>query len=159
MNYTSFKQALQTIDTLTFIQADGLPVPSHFHITEVGLVTKHFIDCGGKERTDKVISFQLWTDEDVQHRLSPEKALGIFKQAAFITGEADFELEVEYQTESTVGKFAVQFENNQFYLVNKHTTCLASSVCGVDSAKYKSNLAAQPIAEKSSCCTPGSGCC
>jgi hypothetical protein len=29
---------------------NGTTVPEHFHVTEVGLITKNFIDCGGKVR-------------------------------------------------------------------------------------------------------------
>ena len=31
-----------------FILPDGDQIPAHYHITEVGHVTKRFIDCGGK---------------------------------------------------------------------------------------------------------------
>jgi hypothetical protein len=31
-------------------------VPEHFHVTEVGLITKNFIDCGGKVRNETVIN-------------------------------------------------------------------------------------------------------
>ena len=48
-------------------------VPSHFHVTEVGKITKHFIDCGGTVRNEEVVNFQLWQADDYDHRLHPEK--------------------------------------------------------------------------------------
>jgi hypothetical protein len=40
-------------------------VPEHFHVTEVGVVTKDFIDCGGTVRHEKVANFQLWDANDL----------------------------------------------------------------------------------------------
>jgi len=31
----------------SFKLPEGTYLPAHFHMTEVGLVTKHFVDCGG----------------------------------------------------------------------------------------------------------------
>jgi hypothetical protein len=39
---------LDTLENVTFQLPDGTTVPEHFHVTEVGLITKNFIDCGGK---------------------------------------------------------------------------------------------------------------
>ena len=44
---SDFKKHLSILETLTFVQTNGDLVPAHFHITEVGLITKQFIDCGG----------------------------------------------------------------------------------------------------------------
>ncbi|MEY2829267.1 MAG: hypothetical protein RIQ33_1125 [Bacteroidota bacterium] len=155
MNFTQFKQSLSSINELTILLPDNSLIPQHFHITEVGLITKHFIDCGGKERINKLISFQLWVAEDVKHRLSPERVTSILNQSAFITGNADFEIEVEYQT-NTIGKYGIEFNGQYFQLTNKFTECLAAEVCGTQSEKYKLNLA---DIEQTSCCVPGGGCC
>ena len=48
-----------TPDTF-FELPNGNKVSNHFHVTEVGEITKHFIDCGGKERVEKVVNFQLF---------------------------------------------------------------------------------------------------
>ncbi|MBL7884337.1 MAG: hypothetical protein JNL69_09725, partial [Bacteroidia bacterium] len=73
MKLSEFKQQLTLLDAVNFIQPNGLPVPVHFHVTEVGQITKHFIDCGGTVRDEKVVNFQLWEANDVDHRLAPEK--------------------------------------------------------------------------------------
>ncbi|CAN5562609.1 hypothetical protein BH10BAC1_BH10BAC1_20660 [soil metagenome] len=76
MKLSDFKKDLIVLDTLTFIQPNGKIVPLHFHITEVGLTTKHFIDCGGTVREEKVVNFQLWEASDFEHRLTASKLLG-----------------------------------------------------------------------------------
>jgi predicted transcriptional regulator len=42
------EKKLDTLENVTFQLPDGTTVPEHFHVTEVGLITKNFIDCGGK---------------------------------------------------------------------------------------------------------------
>ena len=44
-------------------------VPVSFHITEVGHVTKKFIDCGGKLHTVQSCQLQVWLGTDTDHRL------------------------------------------------------------------------------------------
>lgn len=36
-------------DLSIFKLENGNSVPEHFHVTEVGIITKDFIDCGGTE--------------------------------------------------------------------------------------------------------------
>ena len=73
MNLSSLKKFLETANHLTIQLPNGSLVPAHFHITEIGLLSKHFIDCGGTVREEKVATLQLWTADDVEHRLSPTK--------------------------------------------------------------------------------------
>ena len=73
MLLSEFLTALNKVDTLTIKTPNGTEVPAHFHITEVGKVEKHFIDCGGTERKERVVNFQLWSSDDVEHRLYPTK--------------------------------------------------------------------------------------
>jgi hypothetical protein len=48
MKLSEIKKKLDTLENVTFQLPDGTTVPEHFHVTEVGLITKNFIDCGGK---------------------------------------------------------------------------------------------------------------
>ena len=54
MKLSEFLFALNQVESLDFKTPDGTAVPAHFHITEVGKVEKHFIDCGGTENAKKV---------------------------------------------------------------------------------------------------------
>ena len=72
MKLSEIKQELNTLDTVAFELPNGTLVPEHFHVTEVGLITKNFIDCGGKVRKETVVNFQLWDANDFEHRLKPK---------------------------------------------------------------------------------------
>lgn len=157
MKLSQFKQFLNTVSELNFVQPNGNMVPKHFHITEAGLTTKHFIDCGGTIRTEKNISFQLWSANDVDHRLEPNKLNKIITIAEPLFGDVDADVEIEYQTE-TISRFGLAFNGADFVLTTKQTDCLAKDHCGVPPTKTKVNLAELQTSQ-TSCCTPGSGCC
>lgn len=155
MKLSEFKAALSQMSELKFLQANGQAIPAHFHITEAAFNTKHFIDCGGVERMEKNISFQLWTANDLEHRLMPSKLLQIIEiYERKINGE-DLEVEVEYQAE-TIGKYGLSIEGCDFVFVPKFTNCLAQDSCGIPVEKLK-----KPMVElnHSTACTPGGGCC
>ncbi|MFM2394621.1 MAG: hypothetical protein RLZZ546_2603, partial [Bacteroidota bacterium] len=77
MKLSTIKKHLTELSTISFKLPDGTLVPEHFHVTEVGEITKNFIDCGGTIRHEKVVNFQLWYSDDYNHRLHPEKLLAI----------------------------------------------------------------------------------
>ena len=77
MKLSEIKKHLKGLSKIGFQLPNGELVATHFHVTEVGKVTKDFIDCGGKVRSEAVINFQLWEENDYDHRLHPEKLLGI----------------------------------------------------------------------------------
>ena len=157
MKLSEIKKQLSTVETVNFVLPTGAFVPEHFHVTEVGLVTKHFIDCGGTVRTEKTASFQLWEANDFEHRLKPQKLLNIIALSERILGIEDLEIEVEYQAD-TIGKYGLDFNGKDFELVSKQTACLAEDKCGIPPSKQKVQLAGV-VAGKQSSCTPGSGCC
>ena len=145
------------MEALTFMRPNGTFVPQNFHVTEVGLITKNFIDCGGTVRKETVVNFQLWEDSnDEDHRLKPGKLLKIIALSEKVLGIEDVEIEVEYQ-ENTIGKYELGFNGENFLLLNKQTACLASDRCGVPHIKEKVSLSG--IKAASNGCTPGAGCC
>ncbi|MGF1924466.1 MAG: DUF6428 family protein, partial [Bacteroidia bacterium] len=130
MTLGQIKEILTTVEGVNFQLENGEMVPEHFHVTEVGIITKDFIDCGGTVRHEKVANFQLWDADDVEHRLKPGKLLNIISLSESILGMEDLEIEVEYQAE-TIGKYDLAFDGNNFMLVAKKTACLAMDKCGV----------------------------
>ncbi len=154
MKLSAFKQHLNTLENLNFLQPNGEKVPAHFHITEVGLVSKHFVDCGGDVHEEKSALIQIWVADDLDHRLRPAGLLNIIDISKKVLGDEDLELEVEYQTE-TIGQYALDFKYGHFVLVAKQTDCLAKLQCGIPQPKPMVNLASVA----STCCTPGGGCC
>lgn len=157
MNLSEFKTRLNQIENLEFELPNGQLVPVHFHVTEVGQINKHFIDCGGTIRTEKTVNFQLWEAADYDHRLAPQKLKAIIALSEDKLGLEDAEIEVEYQAE-TIGKYGLDFKNKRFQLTTKSTNCLASDKCGIPADKLKIPLT-EIAGEKATCCTPGGGCC
>ncbi|MEY8758344.1 DUF6428 family protein [Chryseobacterium tongliaoense] len=157
MKLSEIKEILPTLENVEFQLENGTFVPEHFHVTEVGTVTKHFIDCGGTIRNEKVVNFQLWNADDFEHRLKPTKLLNIIRLSEEKLGIEDDEIEVEYQN-TTIGKFDLEFNGKNFVLKNKTTACLAQDACGIPSEKQKISLS-ELSSKQDSCCTPNSGCC
>lgn len=157
MKLSEIKNHLASMKTLRFMLPNGTFVPENFHVTEVGLITKNFIDCGGTVRKETVVNFQLWEDSnDEDHRLKPNKLLSIIALSEKVLGIEDFEVEVEYQ-DATIGKYDLGIDGENFLLQNKKTACLAQDQCGVPSEKQKVSLSG--ITTQSNSCTPGGSCC
>ena len=155
MKLSEVKLVLEESKTIGFELPDGKLVPPHFHITEVGKVTKHFIDCGGTVRNEEVVNLQLWNAHDYDHRLHPEKFLKIIKLSEEVLELENAEIEVEYQG-NTIQKFGLDFNGRNFLLTTKHTDCLAKDNCGIPDEKQKvrlSDLNEEP------CCSPDGNCC
>jgi hypothetical protein len=156
MNLSQVKKELSTLQNVAFILPNGTFVPEHFHVTEVGLISKNFIDCGGKVRKETVVNFQLWDANDFDHRLKPKQLLDIIALSEKILGIADNDVEVEFQGE-TIGKYDLGFNGKEFTLINKQTACLAEDECGITASKQKVKLS--EISNQTNSCTPGGGCC
>lgn len=150
MLLSQFLFALNQVEAVHFITPTGARVPSHFHITEVGQIEKHFIDCGGTERKESKVNFQLWSSDDVDHRLQPQKVIDIIRLSQQRIGISDLAIEVEYQGE-TIGKYGLDFDGTNFILTSTATDCLAKDNCGIPAKE-----SAPPSQE---CCDPSSGCC
>jgi len=157
MKLSKIKEILPSLENVEFQLENGNFVPEHFHVTEVGQITKNFIDCGGVIRTERVVNFQLWNADDFEHRLKPKKLLHIINLSEEKLGIEDLEIEVEYQSQ-TIGKYDLEFNGNHFVLVNKTTACLAQDACGIPSEKQKKNLS-ELTSDLGNSCKPGSGCC
>lgn len=157
MKLSEIKEHLRTASAVNFQLPNGTKVPEHFHVTEVGVITKHFIDCGGTVRDEKVANFQLWNANDTDHRLKPQKLTNIIALSEKVLGMEDLEIEVEYQSD-TIGKYGLAFENGNFILTSKQTDCLAKDNCGIPADKLKINLK-EIAGDAKACCTPGGGCC
>ena len=157
MKLSDLKKHLITANELNFVLPNGINVPKHFHVTEVGQVTKHFVDCGSTVRNEKTVNFQLWEAGDFDHRLAPQKLNSIIALSEKVLGVEDAEIEVEYQSD-TIGKYGLEFDGKDFLLTSKQTACLASDACGIPIEKQKLNLVQLQNTVKNSC-AQGGGCC
>ena len=154
MLLSQFLSALNQVNEFRFQTPDGHFVPPHFHITEVGMIYKHFIDCGGTERKESKVNFQLWSSDDIYHRLQPQKVIDIIRLSQQKIGITDQEIEVEYQGE-TIGKYSLGFDGANFQLISKATDCLAKDNCGLP----ESTPSSATSAAGESCCDPTADCC
>jgi hypothetical protein len=125
---TSHKEAL-----VRFQLPDGSLVEPHAHVTEVGLVTKSFVDCGGTSRSESKCQLQSWVADDVDHRLSAGKLLSIIEKGKAILGTDELPVELEHD----IG-FATQFQvvsaeprgtELVLQMAGRHTACLAPEKC------------------------------
>ena len=147
MKLSDLKTALSYLNKVEFLLPNGEVVPPHFHVTEVGSVTRKYIDCGGTKREESAVTMQLFVATDIDHRLSPQKFLSIIEMAEKNLDLENTEVEVEYQGNS-IEVYHLQFVNGQLKLKPTFTDCLAKDQCGI------------PVLESAgSSCTPGSGCC
>jgi hypothetical protein len=155
MKLSAIKTQLEGLPQVNFLLPNGSQVPAHFHVTEVGQVSKKYIDCGGTLREESKVTFQLWEDGDVDHRLAASKLLNIIDLAERLLSIPDLEVEVEYQGD-TIGRYGLDFNGTEFLLTATQTDCLAKDKCGIPMEKPKirlSSIAQGPV------CTPNSGCC
>ena len=159
MKLSEIKKELNELTTIAFQLPNGELVPNHFHVTEVGKATKHFIDCGGTVRNEEIANFQLWEANDYDHRLHPEKLVHIIELSEKVLDMPDLEIEVEYQMKDTIGKFSLSFDGINFLLTSKQTDCLAKSSCGTPAENEKSSCGVPAEKEKTACCGSDSVCC
>ena len=112
---------------------DGSLVEAHAHVTEVALITKAFVDCGGTSRSESKCQLQSWVADDVDHRLSAGKLLSIIEKGKAILGTDELPVELEHD----IG-FATQFQvigaerrGDELVLqtAGRHTACLAPEKC------------------------------
>ncbi len=155
MKVRELVQHLSVKQQVQFQLEDGTPVPDHFHVTEMGLVLKNYVDCGGKMRNERSATFQLWVAGDTDHRMTSQKFLGIIAIADGLYGIQDLEVQVEYQ-QDTIGVFDLNYNGENFILESKQTACLAEDACGIPASKQKISLSELGNSNQ---CTPGGGCC
>ena len=138
MKYQELKKVLASNHDLGLqvVLPSGDFVPAHFHITEVGKVTKEFIDCGGTKRETKTCVLQVWVAHDLDHRLTTTKLSKILGLSETLFGEEDLAVELEYE-DWDLSVFTLEAADATkdvlvLTLGAKHTACLAPDKCGVN---------------------------
>ncbi|MDG4812634.1 DUF6428 family protein [Hydrogenovibrio sp. 3SP14C1] len=136
MFFTEFQRILKEHSSkrLKFVLPDGNSVPEHFHITDVGSVFRHFIDCGGQLREESYVQIQLWLGADKEHRITSETATKILQQSQPVLNKIQqlesCEVMIEYQTMLTALYSIREMKNTEaeiiFFLEATKTQCLAA---------------------------------
>jgi len=139
-----------------FVLPDGEEIPAHFHITEVGHITKQFIDCGGKlhERKETCM-LQTYVGDDFDHRLNAGSFAKILELGGQVLRHDDINVEVEYEscavTQAPIMAIELVGDRIQLLLGERHTDCLAKERCGLNGEDGGTN--------RKSTAGPGVGCC
>jgi hypothetical protein len=134
MKLSEFKQYLAANPdwNLRFILPTGSSIPAHAHVTEVARIDKKFVDCGGTFRTDSYCRLQTWVADDVQHRLTAGKLLGILNKASSFL-EEDLEVDIEHElgviSQFPLDSVKVGIDAVLLQLGTRHTACLAEEKC------------------------------
>lgn len=141
--------------------ADGSNLAPHFHITEVGKVTKEFVDCGGTRRQTQSCMLQTLVADDTDHRLSTTKLAGILDMTSVLDLDDSVEVEAEIQTD-TIAIYTVESavpENGSlvFRLSSKSTACLAPDKCGIETVAISTQLPTAELPTADGGCCGGSG--
>jgi len=150
MNFQNVKNILvnNPNKSIIFTLPNGEAVPASFHITDVGVINKHLIDCGGQTRAEEQIHLQLWTGKDYDHRVTTDIANQILNKSQSVIEKIRdpkvAEVLVEYQLDwhgipifslFTVSEMQVNDTELSIFLSTIQTTCLAAersnSECGV----------------------------
>jgi Family of unknown function (DUF6428) len=158
MKLTEFKKTLSENShrNIRFILPTGTKAPPHAHVTEVALIEKKFIDCGGTFRTDSLCRLQTWFADDTDHRLTAGKLLAILDKSASFLGTADLEVDVEHEapfvSQFPIEKVEVEGEALTIRLGIKHTACLAEDRCLPPNLNKTSILTPLPSFKQSKCC-------
>jgi hypothetical protein len=135
MNFPEFHQILESHPDhgITLALPDGTEAPSHFHITEVGAVSKTFLDCGGKHHSENFCVLQVWVADDYNHRIKAGKLAAILSKARELFDSMDVPVEFEHETpvltRLPISTHRVDDEMITFTLALKKADCLAKDLC------------------------------
>lgn len=112
-----------------FVLPDGDIIPLHAHVTEVGHVTKNFIDCGGAVGKSESVVVQTHVGRDTDHRLRSDRFAKILQLGERVLPHDQLDVEVEYDC-CVVAQYPVveaKRVDNQLDLIlgKRRTQCLA----------------------------------
>ena len=111
----------------------GGTIPPHAHVTEVALIQKKFVDCGGTFRTDSICRMQTWVADDLDHRLTAGTLLRILNKAASFLPTEDIDVDIEYEldyiTQLPLEAAEPAGDALVLRLAARHTDCLAKEKC------------------------------
>lgn len=143
---------------LRIVLPSGRTAPDEFHVTEVGHVTKRFVDCGGALRETEACVLQVWVAaNDADHRLTAGKLRKIIALAEPVLPSQNLSVEIEYE-DGVLSQYPVLDATPADGVVtlrlgSKHTDCLAKDACGLSPVRIGA-----PVVSSGCGCGP-KGCC
>jgi hypothetical protein len=132
-----------------FILPDGDYIPAHAHVTEVGHVVRHFIDCGGLTGKEERALLQTHVGNDADHRLRSDRFATILRLGSRVIPNADLDVDVEYDccvvAQYPIAKATPDGEHLNLILQRGRTQCRARERRGSETA--------------ADCCIASAACC
>ena len=132
-----------------FVLPDGDYIPAHAHVTEVGHVVRHFIDCGGLTGKQERAVLQTHVGNDTDHRLRSDGFAKILELGNRVIPSADLDVYVEYDccvvAQYPIAEVRPDGEHLDLFLRRGRTQCRARE-------RRESETAAR-------CCAPSATCC
>lgn len=152
MKLNELKELLENNPNKRFLLnlPNGREIPQSFHVTEVGFVSKSFIDCCGKKHSVETCQLQVWIGSDADHRMETDKLKKILQISSSVLPNDLLDVEVEYEdhviSQYPISNAVVSETSVTLHLTTKHTDCLAKDLC-------------LPRTSGNSSCCGGSSCC
>jgi hypothetical protein len=158
MKLSEFKKILSenSKHTVRFFLPTNSKIPPHAHITEVALIEKKYVDCGGQFRAESLCRLQTWFADDTDHRLTADRLLAILGKADSFLKTDDLEVDVEYESpyvsQFPITSAVLKGEELAVQLGIKHTACLAEDRCLPPNLNKPSLLTPLPDFKPGKCC-------
>jgi len=131
-----------------FVLPDGDYIPAHAHVTEVGHVIRHFIDCGGLTGKEEKVLLQTHVGNDTDHRLRSDRFAKILKLGNRVIPSEDLDVDVEYDccvvAQYPIAEARPDSEHLNLILRRGRTQCRAQERDGEKAAR---------------CCATSATCC
>jgi hypothetical protein len=132
-----------------FVLPDGDYIPAHAHVTEVGHVVRHFIDCGGLTGKEEKVVLQTHVGNDTEHRLRSDRFAKILELGNRVIPSADLNVDVEYDccvvAQYPIAEARPESEHLNLILRRGRTQCRAQE-------RRDSETAARCCATSVTCC-------
>jgi len=132
-----------------FVLPDGDYIPAHAHVTEVGHVVRHFIDCGGLTGKEERAVLQTHVGNDTDHRLRSDRFAQILELGNRVIPSADLDVDVEYDccvvAQYPIAEARPDGEHLNLILRRGSTQCRAQE-------RRESETAARCCATSATCC-------
>jgi hypothetical protein len=151
MKYAALRRALERYPTTfpRFILPSADYIPAHAHVTEVGHVVRHFIDCGGLTGKEEKVVLQTHVGNDTDHRLRSDRFAKILELGNRVIPSADLDIDVEYDccvvAQYPIAEVAPDGEHLSLILRRGRTQCRAQE-------RRPSETAALCCATSATCC-------
>ena len=151
MKYATLRKALERYPTTLprFILPSGDYIPAHAHLTEVGHVVRHFIDCGGLTGKEEKALLQTHVGNDTEHRLRSDRFAKILELGNRVIPSADLDVDVEYDccvvSQYPIAEARPDGEHLNLFLRRGRTQCRARE-------RRQSETAAHCCATSATCC-------